>query len=286
MAIRKNYKWNALFFASAIIRCVFVLLLFEQQTTIHGALLTGARSMIEEVKVTTKKQKKNAKRDVFFGPQQDYNKCQKDTDSPDYHDRCRKGGTRVRAEFAESDCCSKKVIVRYPNETYANCDYLGLLHEHQVSPNVTGAVFTSDLPTPSAYQNPLNAKEGKEHSFIITGTNNDPDGHNIKVWSDTTYKKDMRDTGGETYLIRSISINGELDPDSRKVHALVSAQDHDKPALNCAQYNAGLMIGVIPVGDVVHNNNEIFLMNFCNPDKFHHREYGGSCSQLCDDVGK
>ena len=68
MAIRKNYKWNALFFASAITRSVFVLL-FEQQTTIHGALLTGARSMIKGVKVTTKKQKKNAKRDVFFGPQ-------------------------------------------------------------------------------------------------------------------------------------------------------------------------------------------------------------------------
>ena len=195
---------------------------------------------------------------------------------------CGKGGVEVYVAFAKYSCCSKQTVpLRYPDQEKANCAYLGLLAEQSVGPasgNVTGAVFTSDLPTPSAYQNILNPDEESEHSFIITGTDNDPHGKNVQIWTDTTYKQDYKDQGGHVYPIQTLAL-----PGNRSVRALTpfGGSGHPKPE----DRNGGLLLGIVPVGDYDNPSlyNNIFLMNFCSKDHFH--IIAGFCTQFCEDAG-
>ena len=203
---------------------------------------------------------------------------------------CQKGGVEVYAEFAGNVCCSKQTVpLRYPDQRKADCAYLGLLSEQHMgtdSVHVTGAVFTADLPTPSAYQNFLNPDEESEHSFIITGTDNDPHGKNLQIWTDTTYKQDYKDQGGEVYPIISLAL-----PGNRPVRALTPLGGSGHPKPEAYGRNGGLLLGIVPVGDTefVYNskNNNIFLMNFCSKDQA--TSFGitnGFCKQLCEDAGK
>ena len=200
---------------------------------------------------------------------------------------CQKGGVEVYAMFAQYDCCSKQhVPLQYPDQEKAACAYLGLLATQPVgaaSVHVTGAIFTADLPTPSAYQNILYPDEEHEHSFVITGTDNDPEGKNLQMWTDTTYKQDYQDRGGTVYPIGTLAL-----PNNRPVRNLtpLGGSGHPKPG----DRNGGLLLGIVPVGndESVYDSkkNNIFLMNFCNKDQASSDGSAhGFCEQLCEDAG-
>ena len=200
---------------------------------------------------------------------------------------CGKGGVEVYVAFAKYSCCSKQTVpLRYPDQEKANCDYLGLLAEQSVGPavHVTGAVFTSDLPTPSAYHNNFEPDKESEHSFIITGTDNDPHGKNVQIWTDTTYKQDYKDQGGQVYPIQSLAI-----PGNRLVRALTPLGGSGHPKPEAYGRNGGLLLGIVPVGDTEYvydsTNNNIFLMNFCSSNQASSGVTQGFCTQLCEDAG-